>query len=120
MTEECVFCKIARKEIPVDVVYENDNFVCFPDANPRVEGHCLIVPKKHFVNVLDLPGSLGSELLDAIKNVGELKLKEGFEGFNVVMNNLEPAGQVVMHAHLHVLPGKEGDGIGEGHPISFA
>jgi histidine triad (HIT) family protein len=110
MVEDCIFCKIAGKEIPSEVIYENDNFICFPDASPRVEGHCLVVPKKHFVNIIDLPSSSGSELLDAIKNVGELKLKEGFDGFNVIQNNGEVAGQVVMHCHFHLLPRKKGDG----------
>jgi histidine triad (HIT) family protein len=106
---DCIFCKIANKEIDVEVIYENDNFIAFPDANPKVEGHTLIVPKKHFTNVLDLPVSLGSELLDAIKAVADEKLKEGFEGFNVLQNNFESAGQVVMHAHFHFLPRKKGD-----------
>jgi len=109
--EDCIFCKIANKEVEADkIIYENDNFVAFPDANQQTEGHTLIVPKKHFVNCLDLPSSLGGELLDAIKAVAEIRLKEGAEGFNIIQNNGGCAGQVVMHAHFHLLPRKKGDG----------
>jgi len=114
MTKEkrdCIFCKISNGEIEVGRVYENDNFLAFPDANPRVEGHTLIVPKKHFLNILDMPASLGSELIDAIKNVAKIRMDEGAEGFNIVQNNFSVAGQVVMHAHFHLLPRKEGDGL---------
>ena len=76
-----------------------------------MEGHTLIVPKKHFVNSLDMPASLGSELLDAVKVIGERRLKEGAEGFNFTQNNGEAADQVVMHAHFHILPRKKDDGL---------
>tara|TARA_Y100000310_G_C20051563_1_gene520807 strand:+ start:76 stop:471 length:396 start_codon:yes stop_codon:yes gene_type:complete len=110
MTSDCVFCKIVKGEIEMDFIYEDDNFVAFPDASPQTEGHLLIVPKKHFINIMDLPSSLGRELLDAVKNVAEKKFKEGFDGFNIVQNNFPSAGQVVMHAHFHFLPRKKGDG----------
>ena len=109
--KDCIFCKIARGEIKVDVVEENDNFLAFPDANPIVKGHTLIIPKKHFVNIMDLPSSLASEMFDLIKKVGEKRLKEGYEGFNLVMNNFEAASQVVMHAHFHLIPRKKDDGL---------
>ena len=109
--EGCIFCKIAKKEVEVDsLVYENDNFICFLDQNQKTPGHTLVVPKKHFVNVLDLPASLGQELLDAIKHVAEIRMKEGADGFNIIQNNGDAAGQVVMHAHFHVLPRTKGDG----------
>lgn len=109
MTEEkdCVFCKIARKEIKVKIVEESDNFLAFPDANPKVEGHTLIISKKHFVNLLELSALLGNELLDIIKKVG-LRYKQDF---NVVVNTGKEAGQLVMHFHLHILPRKKGDGL---------
>lgn len=110
MADGCIFCKIARKEIPVEIIYENGNFLAFPDANPQVEGHTLIISKKHFANILDLPATLGAELIDAIKNVIGIRLKQGFEGFNIIQNNGEIAGQLVMHAHFHVLPRKKSDG----------
>jgi len=108
---DCVFCKIARKEIKVEVVYENDNFLAFPDAHPICKGHTLIIPKKHFSNLLDLPEILGSELLDAIKKVAEIRLKSGAGGFNIIVNNGSAAGQAVMHSHLHLVPRKRGEQV---------
>ncbi len=110
--KNCIFCKIARKEIPSEIIYENENFIAFPDAHPRVNGHTLIIPKKHFVNILDMPESLGSELLEAIKNTAGKFLKEKYiEGFNIIQNNFPIAGQIVMHSHLHILPRRKGDGF---------
>ena len=111
MADDCVFCKIVKGEIPCEKIWEDDSFIAFPDANPQVEGHCLIVSKKHFANIMDLPASLGGELVDVIKAVAEKKLKEGFDGFNLVMNNFKSAGQGVPHAHIHLLPRKKGDGF---------
>jgi len=81
-------------------------------ANPKVEGHSLVISKKHFETVLDLPVSLGSELLDCIKKTS-LELMKKFEanGFNVMQNNFEIAGQVVKHVHFHILPRKKNDGF---------
>ena len=109
--ENCIFCKIANKKIESDIIYENDNFIAFPDANPKVKGHTLIISKKHFVNIMDLPASMGTELIDAVKAVAEIRLKEGAEGFNIIQNNGEVAGQVVNHLHFHLLPRAKGDGF---------
>jgi len=109
--EECVFCKIARKEIKADIAEESDNFIAFLDIHPKAEGHTLIIPKEHFVNLMDLPSDFASEMHDVIKNIAEKRLKEGAEGFNLISNNFAAAGQVVMHAHVHILPRKKGDGL---------
>lgn len=108
---DCVFCKIVNKKIKVKIIYENKNFIAFPDANPRVEGHTLIIPKKHFINMMDLPNSLGKDLMDVIKKVANKKLRLGFDGFNILQNNFPSAGQIVMHAHFHFLPRKKNDGF---------
>ena len=108
--EDCIFCKIAKKEIEQEIIYENDNFISFPDANPVGEGHSLVIPKKHFETILDLPSSLGTELLDCLKKTALKLMDEGkFEGFNIVNNNFESAGQVVKHVHFHILPRNKGD-----------
>ena len=110
--KDCIFCKIARKEIPSEFIYENDNFFAVLDIHPKTEGHTLIISKKHFINILDMPVSMGEELIDAIKNVAEIKLKsEKASGFNIAQNNLSDAGQVVMHFHMHLLPRKKSDGF---------
>ena len=110
--EECIFCKMAEGDISVEKIYENDSFFSIPDKNPLVAGHSLIISKKHFENILDLPSSLGTELLDCIKKIA-LKLIEEKKasGFNVINNNFSSAGQVVNHIHFHIIPRKDGDGI---------
>ncbi|MBX4212017.1 HIT family protein [Candidatus Pacearchaeota archaeon] len=109
---DCVFCKIARKEIKADFIHESNQFFAIRDAHPKAEGHTLIIPKKHFVTLLDIPHKLGEELLSFTKEVaGSLLDSKLADGFNIIMNNLEPVGQVVKHAHIHVIPRKEGDGL---------
>jgi histidine triad (HIT) family protein len=110
--ENCIFCRISKGEIPSKRIYENDNFFSIPDANPVVLGHTLIISKKHFENVLELPESLGAELLDAIKKTSDILVREHkAEGFNVINNNFEAAGQIVKHIHFHIIPRKKGDGL---------
>lgn len=110
--ENCIFCRIARKEVKAQIVEESNNFIAFFDANPRAEGHTLIIPKKHFVTLLDIPDKLGEEMLNFIKKISnEILAKKYGDGFNIVMNNLEPAGQVVNHAHIHIIPRKDGDSL---------
>ncbi|MEM3074462.1 MAG: HIT domain-containing protein [Candidatus Pacearchaeota archaeon] len=112
MEKDCIFCKIANKEIKTEIIYENKNFLAFPDANPKTKGHTLIISKKHFTNSLDMPTSLGNEIIETIKIIAEKKLKEkDIEGFNILQNNFPIAGQVIMHAHFHFLPRRKNDGI---------
>ena len=108
----CIFCKISQGKIPIKKVAESNNFIAILDANPKTEGHTLIIPKKHFVTLLDIPNTLGEELLKLTKKITSdmLDKKQG-DGFNIIMNNLECAGQVVFHAHIHIIPRKEGDGL---------
>jgi histidine triad (HIT) family protein len=110
--EDCIFCKIANHKLSADITYEDDNFIAFLDKTPRTKGHTLIIPKKHFRNILDLPVSMGNELLEAIKKVS-LKLIEDkkADGVNVLNNNEPSAGQVVFHTHIHIIPRKKGDGL---------
>lgn len=109
--DDCVFCKISKGEIPSEKIYENDNFFSVPDVNQQIDGHSLVISKKHFETILDLPSTVGAELLDCIK-MTSLKLIEEHksEGFNVVQNNFECAGQAVKHIHFHILPRKKEDG----------
>ena len=109
---DCVFCKIAKGEIPAKRIYENDNFFSIPDMHPRTKGHSLVISKKHFETILDIPSSLGQELLDCIKHTAIKLMDENkAEGVNIINNNFEAAGQVVKHVHLHVIPRKKNDGL---------
>ena len=112
MSKDCVFCKIAKGKIKRDKIFESNNFFAMRDMHPRTEGHTLIIPKKHFVTLLDIPNKLGDEMLEVTKKiVSDLMDEKLADGFNILMNNLEVAGQKVMHAHVHILPRKEGDGF---------
>lgn len=113
MPEEnnCIFCKIVKKEISTNIIYESENFICFPDKNQKVKGHSLIVPKKHFVNLMDMPSELGSELLFDIKEIAANEMKKGATGFNILQNNFSDAGQAINHAHIHIMPRYKNDGF---------
>lgn len=111
-SEDCIFCKIARGEIKSEFVAESNNFFAIRDVHPVAKGHTLIIPRKHFVTLLDIPTKLGEEFLKITKEVAsDILDKKLGDGFNLLMRNLEAAGQEVRHAHLHVIPRKEGDGL---------
>ena len=112
MNNDCIFCKIIAGKIPCSKIYENDNFISIADVNPIISGHTLIISKKHFATILDMPNSLSPELLDCIKKTS-LKLMEKYnaEGFNLANNNFKVAGQIVNHVHFHILPRKKQDGF---------
>jgi histidine triad (HIT) family protein len=110
--DDCIFCKISNGKIPSEKIYENENFFSIYDIHPDTNGHSLVISKRHFNTVLDLPTTIASEFLDAIKETS-LKLTKKYKsnGFNVVMNSFEAAGQIVPHFHAHILPRKNGDGF---------
>jgi len=107
MKKDCIFCKIVKKEIPVKIIEESENFIAIPDKNPKVDGHALIISKKHFINILDMPALLGDELLSLIKKIA-LKYKSDF---NIVVNTGKEAGQIIFHFHLHLIPRSRDDGF---------
>lgn len=107
--EDCIFCKIVNGDIESEKIFESDNFIVIKDANPKTEGHSLVISKKHFVNLPDMPSSLYGEMLDTAEKVAMDFMKKGSEGFNLIMNNFEAARQVVKHAHMHIVPRKRDD-----------
>ncbi len=111
MKDTCVFCKIARGEIPAKIVYENSKIIAFLDINPRNEGHTLVIPKTHYQSLLDMPEEILSELLIVAKKLCEkMKNKLQAKGFNLVINIGKVAGQEVPHFHLHIIPRYPDDG----------
>lgn len=107
---ETIFSKIIRKEIPSDVVFENDSVLAFRDIRPQAPVHILVIPKTEIPRVTDLNGSSHSSLLGALFDaVNEIVKKEGLDkkGFRVVINNGPDAGQEVEHLHLHILGGRK-------------
>lgn len=110
---DCIFCKIANGEIPTTKVYEDESVVAFNDLNPQAPIHILVIPKKHYSNVLDVEknDNIISKIYNAINIISE---QQGFkeDGFRVINNCGENAGQTVMHMHFHIIAGKKlGEGI---------
>lgn len=103
--EECIFCKIARGEIPSEKIYEDDDFLAFLDVNPRSEGHSLIIPKQHAVTLVDFPFDKIEGLFKVVQLVSKISLsKLGAKGFTIGSNNGVVSGQVVPHLHVHIIP----------------
>ena len=110
--KDCIFCKIARKEIKKEPLVESNNFVAFEDIHPINPGHMLVITKKHCGTLLDVPNTLGQELLEFTKKIiWDLMEKKKGDGFNVLVRGLEAGGQEVPHFHLHIIPRKEGDDV---------
>ena len=106
MPEDCVFCKIGSGQIPVQPVYEDEEFVAFRDLNPQAPIHVLLIPRAHSPTLMDMqdPGLMGRALQVVQQVARDLGLEE--EGFRVVVNCRDNGGQTVYHVHLHVLGGR--------------
>ena len=105
MSENCIFCKIAKKEIQTKLIFENEEFVAFNDIKPVSPTHVLVIPKKHYSNMLEVKenDTLG-KLLNTVKEVAnQLQLNEGFR---TVINTGDNGGQTVHHLHIHILGGR--------------
>jgi histidine triad (HIT) family protein len=108
----CVFCKIANKEIPAAVIHETDSVIAFVDMHPNNFGHSLVVPKDHLPNVYDLDEASWSAIGPVISRISKaVKKAVNADGINVHMNNDPAAGQVIFHAHFHIIPRFESDGL---------
>ena len=106
----CVFCKIINGEIPSFKIYETEDLVAFLDISQATKGHTLIVPKKHFDNLLALDEETLKKISVAQKEVASILSKKlGTNAFNFVNNCGATAGQSVMHVHFHVIPRYEND-----------
>ncbi len=103
--DDCIFCKIANGEIPSDTVYEDDKYRAILDLSPAVKGHTLIIPKDHFDDLLSADEETLESVLKLAQRIGAAQLKAlKCDGFNVVQNNGEAAGQTVHHLHVHIIP----------------
>ncbi|MBO5031888.1 MAG: HIT family protein [Lachnospiraceae bacterium] len=103
--ENCIFCKIANGEIPSRTLFEDDDFRVILDLNPATKGHALILPKNHYKNLYEIEDETASKVLPlAKKMVITMTEKLGCDGFNLIQNNNEVAGQTVFHFHMHLIP----------------
>ncbi|MEW6657794.1 MAG: HIT family protein [Thermodesulfobacteriota bacterium] len=109
---DCIFCNIVAGKIPSEKVMETARVLAFLDIAPVNYGHSLVIPKEHHESLLDLPDELWTEMGRVSRQVARALQKVLYaRGFNVGMNNFEAAGQVVFHAHLHVIPRYLNDGL---------
>ena len=103
--ESCIFCKIAAGEIPSKTLYEDEEFRVILDLGPATKGHALILPKDHYRDLFELPDEKAAKVMVLAKKMAaQMTQRLGCEGFNLVQNNGELAGQTVFHFHMHLIP----------------
>lgn len=106
---DCIFCKLASGEIPTNSIYEDDMFRVILDAAPAAKGHALILPKEHYANLYEIDEETAGEAMKLAKKMAvHMTEKLKCDGFNLVQNNGEVAGQTVFHFHLHLIPRYKG------------
>ena len=103
--DDCIFCKLANGDIPTNVLYEDEDFCVIMDHAPATKGHALVLPKNHYADIYEMD----SEVLGKAIQVGQKVIKHatpilGCDGYNLLQNNGEVAGQTVFHFHLHLIP----------------
>ena len=110
--ENCIFCKLANGDIPTNTIYEDADFRVILDASPAAKGHALILPKQHYANMFEIDDEVLAKAAKLAKKViTQEKEVLGCDGYNVLQNNGEAAGQTVFHFHMHLIPRYEGDQV---------
>lgn len=113
--EDCIFCKLAKGVFDSATLYEDGLFRVILDLGPASKGHALILPKEHYANIYELPEELAMKAMALAKRmVGVMTAALKCDGFNLVQNNGEAAGQTVFHFHLHLIPRYKDDQAGFG------
>lgn len=106
--QDCIFCKIAKKEIPAEIIFEDDLILAFKDINPQAPSHILIIPKEHFSSLNDIPEEkkeILSYILMKIKKIAQ-QIGASDDGYRIVLNTGKNSGQEVLHIHFHLLSGR--------------
>ena len=100
---DCIFCKIVSKEIPAKILYEDKYSISFLDAFPIAKGHTLVIPKKHFAQIQDMPSDVNQKLFDTVhKMITKIDSVRG--STLVLIHNGKDSGQEIMHVHVHLIP----------------
>ena len=105
--ENCIFCKIIKGEIPSTKIYEDENFLAFMEINPVTKGHTLLIPKEHHETIYDLPQELAKKFIPTVQKVAKAQ-KEALQARKIA---LAVWGEDVSHAHMHLIPRYEHDGV---------
>lgn len=110
--ENCIFCKIVKGDIQSLNIYESSDVLAFLDISPANKGHTLVIPKKHYETLADIPDDLLVKLIKVVKKAAKaISNSLNADGFNTFISSKRAAGQVIPHAHFHIVPRFEGDGI---------
>ncbi len=110
---DCIFCKIVAGQIPSMSVLETKSVLAFMDIGPLAEAHLLLIPKRHYARLDEMPEQEVRELTTLLPRLARVVVKvTEAEGYNILQNNGQVAGQAVEHVHFHIIPRKEGDGLG--------
>lgn len=108
---DCVFCKIIKRKATADIIYEDEEFLGFLNINSIHLGQSLLAPKKHYKNLYELPDDILGKMAIILKKISvAVKKTTGADGINIIMNNDGAAGQIVPHAHFHIIPRFTNDG----------
>ena len=109
--DNCIFCKIISGEIPSFTIFEDEQFKVILDVAPAAKGHALIIHRRHYANLYELPEDMAADAMRlARRMMTTMTQKLGCDGFNIVQNNGEVAGQTVFHFHMHLIPRYHNDG----------
>ena len=111
--DNCIFCKLANGVFPTNSIYEDEDFNVILDLGPATKGHALILPKEHYNNLYELPDETAAKVIKLAKRMAiHMTDRLGADGFNLLQNNNEVAGQTVYHFHMHLIPRYENDQVG--------
>jgi len=107
--EDCLFCKIAKKETPSRIVFENDSLLAFEDIDPQAPTHILIIPKEHFASLEEIPEGKQDILAELLLAARQIAKEKGLSerGYRIVLNTGKESGQAVFHVHFHLLGGRQ-------------
>ncbi len=107
--DSCIFCKIASKQASASIIYEDETAIAFLDIRPLTEGHSLVIPKKHYVDMFDIPEDQLSQVYSVAKQVSKaVKKATNADGISIIQQNGKAAGQDIFHLHVHIVPRFEG------------
>jgi histidine triad (HIT) family protein len=107
--KSCIFCKIAQKQAPASIIYEDQTIIVFLDIRPLNIGHTLVIPKAHYIDIFDIPKELLSQVHMASKEIAyAIKKATEADGISIIQQNGKAAGQDIFHLHVHVVPRFEG------------
>lgn len=113
---DCIFCKIISGEISCKKLYESDSVIAFLDAFPLAAGHCLVIPKKHYPKIQDMPSGVNTEVFDVVHKLVS-KVDSLTSATLLAIHNGQKSGQEIPHVHVHLIPRESGDGAGAVHSM---